>query len=79
MSLGNPLLTTHDVAELLKVSETTIRSWIVGRELCAMRFGREYRIAVEDPEAFLEAHATRPAGTPDRAGAAGACRQGDKN
>ncbi len=56
-------MTTHDIAELLKVSEATVRSWIHEGELRAIRFGREFRVAVKDLEAFVNAHATRPAST----------------
>lgn len=60
MMLSKPLMTTHDIAELLKVSEATVRTWIHERELRAIRFGREYRVAVKDLEAFVNAHETRP-------------------
>jgi len=79
MNLGSPLLTTRDVAELLQLTETTIRSWIVGGELRAMRFGREYRVAVEDLEAFIKAHATRPPAGAGPTEAAGTDRPRDKN
>lgn len=58
--LSKPLLTTHEVAELLKVGEQTVRSWIKSEELRAVRLGREFRVAVRDLEAFVDAHATRP-------------------
>ena len=51
---------TDDIAELLKVSETTVRGLIHEGELRAIRFGREFRVAVKDLEAFVNAHATRP-------------------
>ena len=51
-------MTTHEIAELLKVSEPTVRNWIHARELRAIKFGREFRIAVKDLEAFVNAHAT---------------------
>lgn len=63
--LSRPFMTTHDVAELLKVSETTVRGWIHHTELRAVRFGREFRVAVKDLEAFVNAHATMPATTGD--------------
>ncbi len=63
--LSQPFMTTHDVAELLKVSETTVRGWIHEAELRAVRFGREFRVAVKDLEAFVNAHATMPAATVD--------------
>ena len=58
--LSKPFLTTHEVAELLKVGEPTVRTWIHNLELRAVRLGREYRVAVKDLEAFVNEHATRP-------------------
>lgn len=57
--LSKPFFTTHDVAELLKVSEATVRTWIHDGELRAIRVGREFRLAAKDLEAFVNAHATR--------------------
>ena len=69
MMLSKPFMTTHEIAELLKVSEATVRTWIHDSELRAIRFGREFRVAVKDLEAFVNAHETRPAAkdgdTPD--------------
>lgn len=59
--LSKPFYTTHEIAELLKISEATIRSWIHEGELRAVRLGREFRVAAKDLEAFVNAHATRPA------------------
>jgi excisionase family DNA binding protein len=53
-------MTTHEISELLKVSEATVRTWIHEGELRAVRFGREFRIAVKDLEAFVNAHVTKP-------------------
>jgi excisionase family DNA binding protein len=61
MVLSEPMLTTHDVAELLKVSEATVRTWIHSGDLRAIRVGREYRLVVKDLDQFLETRATRPA------------------
>ena len=58
--LSKPFLTTHEIAELLKVRESTVRGWIHGEELRAVRLGREFRVAVNDLEAFVNEHATRP-------------------
>ena len=58
--LSKPFFTTQEIAELLKVSEATVRSWIHGHELRAVRFGREFRVAAKDLEAFVNAHATVP-------------------
>ena len=57
--LSKPMLTTHEVSELLKVSESTVRGWIHDRELRAVKLGREYRVAVKDLEAFVSERATR--------------------
>lgn len=59
--LSKPFMTTHEIAALLKVSEATVRTWIHDRELRAIRVGREFRVAVRDLEAFVNAHATRSA------------------
>lgn len=56
--LSKPFMTTHEIAELLKVTEPTVRNWIHARDLRAIKFGREFRVAVKDLEAFVNAHAT---------------------
>jgi excisionase family DNA binding protein len=56
--LSRPMLTVHEVAELLKVKESTVRSWINTSSLRAIKFGREWRVAPKDLEAYIEAHAT---------------------
>lgn len=66
--LSKPFLTTHEIADLLKVGEQTVRTWIHQKELRAVKLGREYRVAVKDLEAFVNAHATRDADW-DKAGA----------
>lgn len=57
--LSKPFMTTHEIAELLKVREQTVRSWIHQEELRAVKLGREFRVAVKDLEAFVNEHATR--------------------
>ncbi|MBO9418956.1 helix-turn-helix domain-containing protein [Labrenzia sp. R4_2] len=57
--LSKPFLTTHEIAELLKVREPTVRTWIHQQELRAVKLGREFRVAVKDLEAFVNEHATR--------------------
>jgi excisionase family DNA binding protein len=64
MPLSKPLLTTHEVAELMRVREATVRAWIHDLDLRAIRVGREYRVTVSDLEAFVEASATRPPDPP---------------
>lgn len=58
--LSKPFMTTHEIAELLKVREATVRGWIHDEALRAIRLGREFRVAVKDLEAFVNDHATRP-------------------
>jgi excisionase family DNA binding protein len=62
--LSRPLLTLHEVADLLKVKEATVRTWINKGNMRAVKFGREWRVAHKDLEAFVETHATIP--SPDR-------------
>lgn len=58
--LSKPLMTVHDVAQLLQVKESTVRAWINDSSLRAVKFGKEWRIGVKDLEAFVESHANRP-------------------
>ena len=58
--LSRPFFTTHEIAELLKVSEATVRGWIHESELRAVRFGPKFRVAAKDLEAFVNARATLP-------------------
>lgn len=58
--LSRPLLTIHEVADLLKVKESTVRTWIKDGDLRAVKFGREWRVVQKDLEAYLDAHANRP-------------------
>ncbi|MCZ0811411.1 MAG: helix-turn-helix domain-containing protein [Pseudomonadota bacterium] len=68
--------TVKDVAELLKVSEVTVRRWIKDGELRAIDIGKGWRIGPGDLDAFLEGHATQPASAVN--GAADKPRAGDK-
>lgn len=66
--LSRPMLTVHEVADLLKVKESTVRSWIHGDDLRAVKFGRDWRVAQKDLESFVNARANRPPhATGDRA------------
>jgi excisionase family DNA binding protein len=56
--LSRPLLTLHEVSELLKVKEATVRTWINQGALRAIKFGREWRVAFKDLEHFVEVRAT---------------------
>jgi len=57
--LRKPLLTLQETADLLKLSEATLRGLIKAGDVRAIRIGREWRIAVRDLEEFLNAHANR--------------------
>jgi len=61
--LGKPLLTTHEVATLLKVKEATVRAWIRAGELPAVQLNREWRIAVKHLEEFVESRLITNNGT----------------
>ncbi len=57
--LSKPMLTVHEVADLLKVKESTVRIWIHEQDLRAVKFGRDWRVAQKYLEAFVKAHANR--------------------
>jgi len=57
--LRKPLLTLQETADLLKLSEATLRGLIKAGDVRAIRIGREWRITVRDLEEFLDAHANR--------------------
>ncbi len=57
--LSKPGVTLHEVAELLKVKEAMVRALIEDGGLRAFEFGRDWRVAVKDPESFVEAPANR--------------------
>ena len=65
--LSRPMLTVHEVAELLKVKESTVRTWIHDADLRAVKFGRDWRVAHKDLEAFVNNRANRPPERPDAA------------
>lgn len=70
--LRKPLYTAHDVAELLKVKEATVRGWIRSGKLKGIHISREWRVVVKDLEEFVASgaqHETRAngnAGEPKR-------------
>lgn len=59
--LTRQFLSVKDVADLLKVGEVAVRTWIKDGDLRAVNVGREWRIAPTDLEEFLQRHANRPA------------------
>lgn len=55
---STPFMTIQDVADLLRVSKATVRTWIRNEELRAVKLEREFRIAKVDLKRFVEARAT---------------------
>ncbi len=51
--------TLRDASQLLQVSERTMRRYIKSGKLRAVKIGREYRITLEDYDAFTAAHSNR--------------------
>jgi excisionase family DNA binding protein len=56
--LTRRFLTVKEVAELVQVSEASVRHWIKLQQLRAIDLGREWRVIPRDLEAFLATHAT---------------------
>jgi excisionase family DNA binding protein len=58
-----PWLTADEVAEQLNVHRETVRRWIRGGQLKAVKAGRQHRIAPADLTDFLNGsdHAQQPA------------------
>ena len=51
-------LSADNIAEELGVNVATVRAWIRGKKLKAVRIGRDYRIKKADYDAFLEERST---------------------
>ncbi len=58
------LLTPTDVANHLQVNERTVTQWLRRGRLRGFKIGKEWRLSVEDLEAFLEASANKPMDKP---------------
>lgn len=48
------LMTVSHVAEILSVSDRTVRNWVQSGALKAYRFGREYKITQTDLNEFIK-------------------------
>ena len=48
------MLTLKEVGEVLRISETTLRSWVDNGILKGYKFNREYRVSKDDLDAFIE-------------------------
>jgi excisionase family DNA binding protein len=69
--LTRRFLTVKEVADLVQVSEASVRHWIKLRQLRAIDLGREWRVIPRDLEAFLATHETCRAANPPVAAASG--------
>ena len=49
-----PLLTIPQTADVLQVSEKTVRRWIDSGELVAHKIGRQWRISDADLDTFIK-------------------------
>lgn len=58
--LSQQFLSVKEIADLFKVGEAAVRSWIKHGDLRAIDVGREWRIAPRDLESFLRRRANRP-------------------
>lgn len=56
MNQDNKLLTVKEVAEILKLNALTVYEYIRLGLLPAIKFSRNYRIAEEDLDDFIEKH-----------------------
>lgn len=63
---GKPFLRPEEVAELLDISENTIRHWLRKGELPGVKFGRQWRIRKDDLDKFIEQHYRTKDRTDDR-------------
>jgi excisionase family DNA binding protein len=48
------LLTIKDAADILRVSDKSVRRWIDAGDLVAHRIGRQWRVSQGDLEAFIK-------------------------
>ena len=48
------MLSTGEIAEILKISDKTVRNMIEAGEIPGYRIGNQYRVKVEDFNEYLE-------------------------
>ncbi len=58
------LLTPVDIANRFQVNERTVTLWLRKGHLRGFKVGKEWRVSVEDLEAYLEASANKPSSDP---------------
>jgi excisionase family DNA binding protein len=60
------LLTPSNVAKRLQMNERTVTQWLRQGHLRGFKIGKEWRVSEIDLEAFIEAGANKPSGSPPR-------------
>lgn len=75
--LTRRFLTVKEVAELVQVSEASVRHWIKLQQLRAIDLGREWRVIPRDLEAFLATHETCRATSAPAATGSGPARRSE--
>ncbi len=60
------LLTPPDVAKRLQMNERTVTQWLRKGRLRGFKIGKEWRVSDVDLDAFIEASANIPSGSPPR-------------
>ncbi len=64
MMNNEKLLTPVDIANCFQVNERTVTLWLRKGHLRGFKVGKEWRVSVEDLEAYLEASANKPPSNP---------------
>ncbi len=64
MMNNEKLLTPVDIANRFQVNERTVTLWLRKGHLRGFKVGKEWRVSVEDLEAYLEASANKPSSDP---------------
>ncbi len=60
------LLTPSDVAKRLQMNVRTVTQWLRNGYLRGFKIGKEWRVSELDLDAFIEARANKPNGSPPR-------------
>ncbi len=61
---NDKLLTPADIAKILQVNERTVVRWLRIGQLRGFKISKEWRVSVNDLEAFLQASANKPSSEP---------------
>jgi excisionase family DNA binding protein len=54
--MSSEWMTVEEIANDLRVKESTVREWIRQKRLKAAKFGRDYRIKRQDYQEFIDKH-----------------------